>query len=119
MGKGDDGLSAFQAYSGISKHHILDDIEFWPFVQDLKTNTIRTIKRTNLSAKRIMELISDKNALRQMSLFPGLQRSRKTELRFLDNNIQYLSVMAEDAPRKFKRSIKELKKELQKKGLLL
>ena len=118
MGKGDDGLSAFQTYSGISKHHILDDIEFWPFVQDLKTNTIGTIKRTNLSAKKIMDLISDKDALRQLSLFPGLQRSRKTDLRFLDKNIQYLSVMAEDAPRKYKRSIKELKKELQKKGLL-
>lgn len=118
MGQGNDGLSTFQSYSGLSKHHVLDDIEFWPFVQDLTTNSIRTIKRTEVSAEKIIELLTSKKALKEMSLFPGSHRARKTDLRFLDKNIQYLSIMAEDAPRKYKRSIKELKKELQKKGLL-
>lgn len=118
MGQGNDGLSTFQSYSGLSKHHVLDDIEFWPFVQDLTTNSIRTIKRTEVSAEKIIELLTSKKALKEMSLFPGSHMARKTDLRFLDKNIQYLSIMAEDAPRKYKRSIKELKKELQKKGLL-
>lgn len=115
-GRGDEDV--FTQMGGNSIHHALDDVEFFPHVRDLITNTLRTLEENLSDADKLLKLFDNEKALSQATLMPMFNHFRETELRYLDRSMFNLLTFKQHAPKKHTRAMKELKKELRKEGWL-
>lgn len=115
MGRDED---MFSQMGGNSKHHSLDDVEFFPKVRDLITNTLRTLEEDLTSVEKLLELFNNEKALVEATMMPMFHNFRKTSLRYLDSSMFDLLMFKQHAPKKHTRSMKELKKALKKESWL-
>lgn len=117
MGRGDEYV--FDQLGGLSIHHALDDIEFFPHVRDLITNTLRTLDEGIVDdVNKLLNLFDDEKALSQATMMPMFHHSRETELRYLDHSMFNLLMFKKHAPKKHTRALKELKKSLKQESWL-
>ena len=107
--------------TGFRLDHLLDDDEFFPFVNDFISNFIKTLTSGYYDAitsdvlDKYFKLFNSERHLEEATRFPG---SLGGELKHIEYDLMKLLYLLRYAPRKHSRVIKELKKELKKLHLL-
>ena len=107
--------------AGFRLDHLLDDDEFYPFVNDFINNFIKTITSgfyeeiTPDVLEKYFKLFNSERHLESATRFPG---SLGGELEHIEYDLMKLLYLLKHAPRKHARLMKELKKELKKLHLL-
>ena len=107
--------------TGFRLDHLLDDVEFFPFVNDFINNFIKTLTSgfyTEITPDvldKYFKLFNSERHLEQATRFPG---SLGGELEHIEYDLMKVFYLLKHAPRKHARLMKELKKELKKLHLL-
>lgn len=107
--------------TGFRLDHLLDDVEFFPFVNDFINNFMKTLTSgfytevTPDVLEKYFKLFNSERHLESATRFPG---SLGGELKHIEHDLMKLFYLLKHAPRKHARVMKELKKELKKLHLL-